>query len=293
MPSTLNLANYVRIGRFDLPEPTRTKAPDGNLLGQEASGVTFNQDTGTLFIVGDGGTSVTQVTTKGALVDTMTLAKGSSPQGTAFYDPEGIAYVGGGTFVLVEERDRQAVQFTYKAGTTLAGGDASTVQLGTAIGNVGLEGMTYDPQTGGFIFVKEIGPQGLFQTTIDFKAGTASNGSPTTVNSINLFDPTQLKLGDIADVYSLSNVASLDKTDSSGNLLVLSQQDGKIVEVTRAGEVVGTLTIRTDLGNPLSVADQQHEGLAMDDAGNLYLVSENGGGDFDHPQLWSTRRRPR
>lgn len=70
------------------------------------SGVTYNQDTGTLFIVGDGGTSVTQVTTKGALIDTMTLAKGSSPQGTEFYDPEGIAYVGGGTFVMVEERDR-------------------------------------------------------------------------------------------------------------------------------------------------------------------------------------------
>lgn len=113
MPSTLNLANYVRIGRFDLPEPTRTKAPDGNLLGQAVSGVTFNQDTGTLFIVGDGGTSLTQVTTKGALVDTMTLAKGSSPRGTTFYDPEGIAYVGGGKLVLVEERDRQAVEFTY------------------------------------------------------------------------------------------------------------------------------------------------------------------------------------
>ena len=286
MATSLNLANYVRIGRYDLPEPTRTKAPEGNLLGQEVSGVTYNQDTGTLFIVGDGGTSVTQVTTKGALIDTMTLAKGSSPQGTEFYDPEGIAYVGGGTFVMVEERDRQAVQFTYNAGTTLGRGDASTVVLGTDIGNVGLEGMSYDPQTGGFIFVKEISPQGLFQTTIDFKAGTASNGSASTVNSTNLFDPASMKLGDIADVYALSNVALLDGTASSGNLLVLSQQDGRIVEVTRSGEVVSTLTIRTDLGNKLSVADQQHEGVAMDDAGNLYVVSENGGGDFDHPQLW-------
>jgi uncharacterized protein YjiK/2',3'-cyclic-nucleotide 2'-phosphodiesterase (5'-nucleotidase family) len=286
MTTSLNLANYVRIGRYDLPEPTRTKAPDGNLLGQEVSGVTYNSETGTLFIVGDGGTYVTQVSTKGALIDTMTLAKGSSPQGTEFYDPEGIAHVGGTTFVMVEERDRQAVQFTYQAGTTLARGDASTVVLGTDIGNVGLEGMTYDPQTGGFIFVKEIDPQGIFQTTIDFKAGTASNGSATTANSTNLFDPAGMKLGDIADVFSLSNVALFDGKDSGANLLVLSQQDGRIVEVTRSGEVVGTLQIRTDLGNPLSVADQQHEGLAMDDAGNLYVVSENGGGDFDHPQLW-------
>jgi uncharacterized protein YjiK len=101
MATSLNLANYVRIGRYDLPEPTRTKAPEGNLLGQEVSGITYNQDTGTLFIVGDGGSYVTQISTKGALIDTMTLAKGSSPQGTEFYDLEGIGYVGGGTFVMV------------------------------------------------------------------------------------------------------------------------------------------------------------------------------------------------
>ena len=110
MASTLNLSTYVRIGRYDLPEPTRTAAPAGNLLGQEVSGVTFNPETGTLFIVGDGGTYVTQVTTKGALVDTMTLGKGSSPQGTEFYDPEGIAHVGGTTFVMVTHDDNFALE---------------------------------------------------------------------------------------------------------------------------------------------------------------------------------------
>ena len=154
MRSAVNLANSVRIGRHDLPEPTPTKAAEGNLLGQEVSAVTFNQDTGTLFIVGDAGTYVTQVTTKGELINSMTLAKGSTPQGTAFYDPEGIADVGSGKFLLVEERDRQALEFT-----------------------------SYDSQTSRFIFVKQIDPQGLFQTTIDFKAIMASNGSPTAPNA--------------------------------------------------------------------------------------------------------------
>src|SRR5262249_34723830 len=31
---------------------------------------------------------------------------------------------------------------------------------------------------------------------------------------------------------------------------------------------------------------QTHEGVTMDRDGNLYIVSENGGGDSDHPQLW-------
>ena len=64
----MHLSTYVRVGRYDLPEPTRTTAPAVNLLGQEASAVTYDWDTGTLFITGDGGTSITQVTKTGQLI---------------------------------------------------------------------------------------------------------------------------------------------------------------------------------------------------------------------------------
>ena len=56
----IDLSQYVRVGRFDLPEPTRTSAPINNLLAQEASAITYNWDTDTLFVVGDGGTSIVQ-----------------------------------------------------------------------------------------------------------------------------------------------------------------------------------------------------------------------------------------
>jgi hypothetical protein len=47
-----------------------------------ASGVAYHWDTDTLFIIGDGGISVTEATKTGALVSTMTLPPGgsSSPQ---------------------------------------------------------------------------------------------------------------------------------------------------------------------------------------------------------------------
>jgi uncharacterized protein YjiK/2',3'-cyclic-nucleotide 2'-phosphodiesterase (5'-nucleotidase family)/phosphodiesterase/alkaline phosphatase D-like protein len=282
----IDLSKYTRIGRYDLPEPKRTTAPTGNLLAQEVSAVTYNKDTDTLFVLGDGGTSIVQVSKTGVLIDSMTLASGTSPQGTAFYDPEGLAYVGGGKFAFVEERDRQVNLFTYTPNTTLARTGVQTVKLGTTIGNIGIEGISYDPQTSGFIAVKEITPEGIFQTTIDFAAGTASNGSPTALNSTDLFDPTKAGLGDFADVYALSNVAALNGKADAGNLLLLSQADGKIVEVDRAGNILSTLTIVSDAGNPLSIPDQQHEGLTVDQDGNLYVVSENGGGDIDHPQLW-------
>lgn len=286
-PSSIDLSQYVRVGRYDLPEPTRTPQLDGSLLAQEASGVTYNKDTDTLFVVGDGGRSVVQVSKTGQLIDSMTLATGSSPQGTSFYDTEGITYVGGGKFVMVEERDRVANLFTYAAGTTLAvtSPGVQRVQLGTNVGNVGLEGVSYDPLTNGFIFVKEKTPLGIFQTTINFAAGTASNGSPSTVNSTNLFNPALAGLLDFADVFALSNIPSM-LPSSIGNLLVLSQESGKIVQLDRAGNILNSLTILSDAGNPLSLPDQQHEGLTMGLDGTLYVVAENGGGDFDHPQLW-------
>ena len=166
----IDLPMYIRVGRFDLPEPTRTTPPDGtSLLAQEASGVTYNWDTGTLFITSDGGTSIVQVSKTGELIDSMTLAPGNSPQGTEFYDPEGITYIGNGQFVMTEERDRQLVQFTYEAGATLERDDALTVKLGTFVGNEGFEGLSYDPATGGFIVVKETNPESIFQTTRRFR----------------------------------------------------------------------------------------------------------------------------
>jgi uncharacterized protein YjiK len=107
----VDLSHYVRTGRFDLPHPSRDPAPAGSLLAQEASSVTYDPDTGTLFVVGDGGTSVVQVDTQGHLIDSMTLGRdsGGSP---LFADTEGLAYVGGGRFVLTEERVRQVDRFT-------------------------------------------------------------------------------------------------------------------------------------------------------------------------------------
>ena len=195
---TINLSNYIRVGRYNLPEPTTSTHPANNLLAQEASSVTYNWDTDSLFIVGDGSTAIVQVSKTGVLIDTMTLAQGNSPQGTEFFDTEGITYIGNGQFVLAEERDRQLVKFTYVPGGILNRSDTQTVKIGTFVNNIGTEGVSFDPLTNGYIVLKEIAPIGIFQTGIDFNAGTATNGSPTTENSINLFDPALLNLSDVA-----------------------------------------------------------------------------------------------
>ncbi|MBK0370390.1 SdiA-regulated domain-containing protein [Flavobacterium agrisoli] len=283
---TVDLSTYIRVGRYDLPEPTRIAHPANNLLAQEASGVAYNWDTDTLFIVGDGSTSVVQVSKTGELIDTMTLAQGNSPQQTEFYDTEGITYIGNGQFVMAEERDRQLVLFTYAAGTTLTRNDTKTVKIGTFVNNIGTEGLSYDPLTNGFIVLKEISPMGIFQTSVDFMAGTATNGSATTENSTNLFDPALLGFTDVADIFALSNLPALQGQPLYNNLLVLSQENAKVVNIDRNGTISSTLTITSDPGNPLDAPNQQHEGITMDRNGTIYIVNENGGGDINHPQLW-------
>jgi uncharacterized protein YjiK len=204
----------------------------------------------------------------------MKLPAGSSPQGNEFYDPEGLAYVGGGKFVMTEERSRTAVQFTYAADTTLQRAQTSTVKLCTTVGNTGLEGLSYDPVTGGFILVNErtgsCASQNIFQTGIDFAAGTASNGSATTVNNTALFAAGNIGFTTLNDVYALANVYGA----ATANLLVLTH--GGVAEMTRSGSLVANLTANST-GTLFQGQFLQFEGMTMDASGNLfYLVSDNG-----------------
>ena len=79
----IDLSKYTRVGRYTLPEVTNANRnmtaaqlasqsaaiAAGSLLAQEVSGITYNPDTDTLFVEGDGGTSVVQVTKTGHLID--------------------------------------------------------------------------------------------------------------------------------------------------------------------------------------------------------------------------------
>lgn len=266
--TSVDLSTYSRVGRYDLPV-----GAGANQLGAEASAVTYNWDRNSLFVIGDEGTGVIEVSLTGGLLGTMGLS--------GFNDTEGLTYVGGGQFVIAEERNRFIDRFTYVAGGSIDATATQRVDLGTNIGNIGNEGLSFDPLTGGFIVVKENGPQGIFQTLADFAAGTASNGSASTVQPTNLFNPALLGLVDLADVFALSNLPSLDGTAFASTLLVISHESAEIVHADRAGNVLGRLTI----GPLATTVAQNHEGITMDRAGNIYVVNE-GGSDTGGPQLW-------
>jgi uncharacterized protein YjiK len=334
--TSVNLADYGLVARYPLPSKANPLGGDtsctsgsGDVLADEASAVAYdpngNGGTGSLFVLGDGGACVVQTTLTGTYIDSMTLASGNSAQGTAFYDTEGITYVGqdGGKpqLVMTEERYRQLDEFDYTAGTTLTLAEAQAVKLGTTIGNIGLEGVAYDPATSnaagcssrtvgaetgnfcqGFVVVKEKQPEDIFQTNVDWGSrgaqstdpatGTATNGGPQenegTANAPTpLFPPANAGLNDFSDAFAMSNIGSLSGTDTvtgadgtpyDGDLLIDSQESGSIELVNRSGAIKSRLDLLPNPSSGLNVVDETHEGVAMDQFGNLYVDSEDGAG---------------
>lgn len=240
--TSLNLADYTLSATYAL----------NPMLADEASAVTFNWDTGTLFVLGDEGDTLTEITTSGAVVSSMSL--------TGFDDTEGLTYIGGGQFVIAEERLQDVYRLTYTAGGSASRASLLNASIGPTVGNIGVEGISYDPRNGRFISVKEKTPQAVLDSTITF-------GAPGTASSVSLFSPeSALGLLDLSDVQVLATVPSLLGGIDEDNLLVFSQESARLLEITRSGTVLSSFDL-TGVDNA--------EGVTIGPDGTIYIVGEN------------------
>src|SRR6202000_1335723 len=79
-------------------------------------------------------------------------------------------------------------------------------------------------------------------------------------------------------------IAGADGTQYDGDLLIDSQESGQIELVDRSGNVKSRLDLWPNPASGSNVVDETHEGVAMDEDGNLYVVSEDGAGE-SKPEL--------
>jgi uncharacterized protein YjiK len=295
--NTVNLAQYKRIARHPLPLPPGTTAPANSLLAEEASGVTYDPANEHLYVVGDGGTSVVEVDKEGHLLSSMTLApEAGRPSGETFYDTEGIAYFGTPAassepeLVITEERESKLDLFTYVPNGELHRSGSKTVTIGKPNDNIGIEGVTNDPlNPGHMIAIKESGPERIYSTDINWDATppTATNfeAEGTGPGEGELFPASDVGTLDFSDVYALANVPGISEAEKE-NLLVISQESGEVVNISRSGHVNSRLAELAEPSDTISVPDMTNEGVTMDQNGNLYIVDEDGGGSQEHPQMW-------
>jgi len=237
--TSFDLADYELSGTHPLPP----------IAAAEASAITWNWDSATLFVLGDEGEAIVEVTTTGVEVSQMTLA--------GFDDTEGLTYIGDGQFVIVEERLQDLYLLTYVAGGSANRGDLPTVSLGPTVGNVGLEGVSFDPIADVYITVKEKTPQAVAEATIDWSVPSGL--------STDLFIP-MLGVADLSDVQVLTTVPTLLGTADEDGLLIYSQESALLMEVSRTGELLSTFSF--------SGIASDAEGVTIDAEGTIYVVGE-------------------
>ena len=151
----IDLSNYQLSGTHSLPA-----------AAAEASAITHNWDSSTLFVLGDEGDAIVEVTTTGQIVSQMTL--------TGFEDTEGLTYIGKNRFVIVEERLQDVYLLTYSAGGSVDRSSLATVSLGPTVGNIGIEGISFDPLTGEYVAVKEKTPQAVLDVNLEWSVPSGS-----------------------------------------------------------------------------------------------------------------------
>lgn len=226
-------------------------------VSANASGLAFNEVSGTLFMAINSPPAVVELTTEGKVIRKMRV------EGIA--DLEGIAYLGGQWFALADER-RQRIVFVEIAPEADVIDALNARHLALALdldGNRGFEGLAWDKTRQVLLVAKEKAPKRVLEI-----AGlmNVSEGFADQLD-IREWKPSR----EISAM--LRDLSSLSIEQSSGHLLLLSDEFGLMIEYDRDGEQVGSLALwRGQHGLAANVP--QAEGVEFDGSGNLYLVSE-------------------
>jgi uncharacterized protein YjiK len=262
--TSFDLGNYAVSSTYALDAFNGTS---GGLSGLEASAVTYAKDRGTLFFVGDEGTGVVEISLTGQTVGSMSFDWANT--GSSKHDTEGLTYLGNGQLVVTEERLQNAYRFNYTAGTTASLGSAAYVSVGPTIGNIGIEGISYDPRNGGFVTVKQDDPAQLsIFNSLSFSTSPAADAVANVQFTGPASSSSLFGLLSLSDVQTLAPVDALAGTAAADNLLVLSLDSRKLIEIDRLGNIKSSFDLTGIL------AHNGIEGLTVDEKGTIYLVAE-------------------
>lgn len=266
---SLNLANYQLTGNYALDTLGG--------MGLEASAVTYARDRNSLFVVGDEGLGVVEVSLTGQTIGSM--AFNWTGTGSTNNDAEGLTYLGNGQLVVVDERPQIAYKFSYSAGGNVALNNQAKVAITgstASVGNVGTEGISFDPRDGSFYSVKQDNSAQLRKSTLNFATGFGTTSTTTLFSGAS----SLFGLNSLSDVQTLSSIDGLAASAAADNLLILSLDSKKLAEVSPfTGQVLSSF----DLSN---VTAQAIEGITVDHLGNIYLVAENNGTSSPNSRLF-------
>ena len=215
----------------------------------EASDLTYNPISKTLFAVMGKNPFLVELTLEGDVLRKIPLVGWSNP--------EGVAALEGGRLAIVDERDHKMTIVTLSADTrSLNVADFPQYDLGPSENqNKAFEAVAWDPRQQRIVLGEER-PPALFTWSSDGHSPLTGGKQPLPNDELNL-----------------RNLSALGIDPRTGHMLVLSADSNMLLEWNEAGEQVSFMTLLGGF-NGLNKRIPRAEGVAMDDQGTLYIVSE-------------------
>jgi uncharacterized protein YjiK len=215
----------------------------------EASDLSYNPVTKTLFAVMGKNPFLVELTLKGDVLRKIPLIGWSNP--------EGVAVLENGFMAIGDERQHELsiVKVTPQT-TTLNIADFPKYDLGpSANQNKAFEGVAWDPRRQQLLLGEER-PAAMFTWK--------SDGS-------DILKGDKQKV--VSNALDLRNLSSLTVEPRTGHTLALSADSHMLLELNETGEQVSFMTLLGGF-NGLKDTIPRAEGVAFDDNGTLYIVSE-------------------
>lgn len=223
-------------------------------LSDDVSALTYDPDRRSLFTVTNQRAELIELSLAGKILRRMPL--------TGFGDAEAVEYISPGIYVISDERAQRLFKVHVDDNTRwLDAADSEQLSLGLGLnGNKGFEGLAYDSQGRRLFVAKERDPLRILEIT----------GFPGDEQRLNLqvTDDQRRDRG-----LFVRDLSSLQFDERSGHLLALSDESRLVIELDLAGRPISTLSLLRGM-HGLKRSVPQAEGLAMDEQGTLYLVSE-------------------
>jgi uncharacterized protein YjiK len=237
-------------------------------LTRNASGLTFNTETGTLFTVINRPAQIAELSTDGRLLRVIPLDGAK--------DPEGITYVQDDTYVIADEHSHGLYWVQIRPDTLrvpVAGQPSLHLHIDN-VRNSGFEGVSWDSAQNRLFVVKEKLPLRVLVIR-GLDAFNASGG-------FNI-DIREWKSSRAASLF-MSDLSSLTLHEPTGHLLLLSDESALVVEYAADGRPISMMPLWRGF-HGLQRKVPQPEGLAVGPDGAIYVLSE--------PNLFYRFERPR
>lgn len=226
-------------------------------IDDDASGLTYNDRTGTLFSVINAPPMVAELSLDGELLRRIPIR--------GVRDPEGITHVTNDIFVISDEREHQIYKVRIDADTEeIDVRDAPRLGLGFDFEkNLGFEGLSWDAVGRRLYVVKESAPLRVFMI----------DGLPELLDGSRFDLQISEWKSSRASTLFVRDLSSLTLHEATGNLLLLSDESALVVEYAPDGRPISVLPLWKGW-HGLNARVPQAEGVAMGPQGELYVLSE-------------------